>query len=224
LSTTPGSFISLREGEAHLGIAPDTHALRVLLGAPDDPPLEQWYMTVPLIDRRLKGCCWKIVGTIVPITSNRPGFPFVQYSQPQPRRLQAWLWRVFKSPPPPYPRRLPPGWMRPFGDIRWHPDRGMWVTLELGRDDGPEVAQRVWQWVHHTQLHVAGRPLLKGAYESAEAFLRAVLPAIRAVRALDGDLTQARVMAEMGWAGDTSRLREQARKFGYSWSELIRLA
>jgi hypothetical protein len=112
--------------------------------------------------------------------------------------------------------------MRPFGDLRWHPDQGVWITLELGRDDGPEVAQRIWQWIHHTQLHAAGRPLLSGTFESAEAFLRAVLPAMRAVRALDSDVTQARVMAQMGWAGDTSRLREQIRKFGYSWNDLIR--
>jgi hypothetical protein len=100
LSTTPGYFMDLRDREAHLGIVPDTHALRVLLRAPDDLPLQQWDMTVPVIDRRLDGCCWQIVGTIVPITSDPPGFPFFQYSLPQPTRLQAWLWRVFKPPPP----------------------------------------------------------------------------------------------------------------------------
>jgi hypothetical protein len=217
--------MNLREGEAHLGIAPDTHALRVLLRAPNALPLQQWYMTMPVINRRLEGCCWIIVGTIVPITSDPPGFPFFQYSLPQPTRLQAWLWRVFKPPLPPHPRRLPPGWMRPFGDIRWHPDQGVWITLELGRDDGPEVARRVWQWIHHTQLHAAGRALLSGTYESAEAFLRAVLPAIRTLRKRDpSSVTQARVMAEMAWAGDTSRLRENIRKFGFSWNDLKRRA
>jgi hypothetical protein len=213
------------EVPAHLGITPNERALRTLLEAPADLPLTQWYISLSTQEgRRLAGCCWKIVGTLVPATPPQPGYPFCQYSLPQPTRLQAWLWRVFTPPPPPHPQPLPPEWMRPFGDLRWHPQRGTWIVIELLPSDGPDVTQRVWGWVHASRLYTRGRPLNSGYYSSTDAFLGAVLPAIRHVRAQHAYPSQASVMAQMGWAGDTSRLREQLRKYGYTWSDLLQRA
>jgi hypothetical protein len=212
------------EVPAHLGITPNEIALRILLEAPDDLPLTQWHMTVPAVNRRLEGCSWQIVGTVVPVTTDRPGFPFVQYSLPQPTRLQAWLWRTYRAPPPPHPRPLPRDYKRPFGDLRWHPERGLWVTMELRPTDGPDVARRVWESVHASHLYSRGRPLDSGTHSSAEAFLGAVLPAIRAVRAQGAYPSQARVMAQMGWLGDPRRMREKLNKYGFPWDDLLRRA
>ena len=171
-----GCFLEI---PAHLGIAPSEAVLRALLDAPADLPLTQWYMTVPLKDRRFEGCCWKFVGPIVPITADRPGYPFCQRSLPQPTRLQAWLWRVFKPPPPPYPRPLPPGWMRPWADIRWHPERGVWVTLELGPDDGRDVSDQLWTWSHYSLLSARGRRRELAYAVSRQAFEQRLVTVIQ---------------------------------------------
>jgi hypothetical protein len=160
----PGYFLEI---PAHLGIVPTDAVLRALLDAPADLPLTQWYISLSdRAGRRLAGLSWKVVGTIVPVTADRPGYPYVQHTLPEPRRLQAWLWRIFKPPQPPYPRPLPPGWMRPFGDLRWHPERGLWISLELGPGGGPKdrlkATGRVLGWVHFTQKCV-GRPLVDDA-------------------------------------------------------------
>jgi hypothetical protein len=158
-------FQELRE--AHLGVAENDRALRSLLGAPDTLPLRQWYMETPVKSRRLAGCQWRLIGTILPRAlthEDQPGFPFFQYTYPQPTCMQVWLWRTFKPHPPPYPRRPSPEWFRPFGDIRWHPERGVWVAIELNADDGPAVARQVGEWVHASRLASRGRPLGTGAF------------------------------------------------------------
>jgi hypothetical protein len=216
--------------EAYLGIAEHDQALRGLLGAPETLPLTQWYMEVPVKDRRLAGCQWRLVGTVLPAglaPDDRPPYPFFQYGYPEPRRLQVWLWRVFKPRPPPHPRRPPPSWFRPFGDIRWRPGDDPWLTMELRPSDGPDVARQVWTWLHASELSSRGRLLFSGTYHSAEEFLRDVLPAIRRARAHKvsiGDrreVTQREVMDEMGWSGDTARLREQIRDWVPSWDWLL---
>jgi hypothetical protein len=158
-----GAFVELRE--AYLGIAETDQALRSLLGVPNTLPLRQWVMTVPERNRRLAGCVWRLVGT--PVTAvhaheDLPKYPFFQYGYPEATCLQVWLWRTYR--PPPYQNPLPPGWMRPWGDVRWHPERGLWITIELRSDDGPEVARQVWEWVHVSRLASRGRPLGTGAF------------------------------------------------------------
>jgi hypothetical protein len=152
---------------AHLRIAETDQALRSLLGAPETLPLTQWYMEVPVKGRRLAGCQWRLVGTLLPAglaPEDRPPYPFFQHDYPEPRCLQVWLWRVFKPRPPPHPRHPSPEWFRPFGDIRWHPERGVWIAIELNADDGPAVARQVGEWVHASGRASRGRPPGTGAF------------------------------------------------------------
>jgi hypothetical protein len=166
--------------EAHWGIAETDQALRSLLRAPETLPLVQWYMEVPVKSRRLAGCQWRLVGTILPAVltpEDRPPYPYFQYGYPEPRCLQVWLWRVFKPRPPPQPRHPSPEWFRPFGDIRWHPERGVWVATELNADDGPAVYQQVGEWVYASRLASRGRP--RSRERAHETILRTVCAIIK---------------------------------------------
>jgi hypothetical protein len=168
------------ERPAHLRIADTDQALRSLLGAPKTLPLTQWYMEVPVKSRRLAGCQWRLVGNLLPAgltPEDRAEYPWAQYSYPEPRCLQVWLWRVFKPRPPPHPRDPSPEWFRPFGDIRWHPERGVWVTIELNADDGPAVAQQVGEWVYASRLASRGRP--RSRERNHETILHTVCTIIR---------------------------------------------
>jgi len=154
-----GAFVELREAQAHLGIAESGQALRSLLGAPNPLPLRQWVMTVPVKNRRLAGCIWRLVGSPIAAVDTHEGlpeYPFFQYMHPEPTCLQVWLWRTYR--PPPHQNPLPPGWMRPWGDVRWHPERGIWVVIELNPDYGPAVARQVSGWVHASRQASSGRP------------------------------------------------------------------
>jgi hypothetical protein len=71
---------------------------------------------------------------------------------------------VFKPRSPPHRRHPPPEWFRPFGDVRWHPERGVWITIELNADDGPAVAQQIGEWVYASRLASGGRPRGTGAF------------------------------------------------------------
>ena len=168
----------LREIDAHIGIAPNHDALRELLGAPADLPLVQWRIgPLDFWHEKLSGCNWHIVGTLVPPTPihMKPGYPRFKYGIPQPTELQAWLWRVYKLPSEPHPRHPPLSWYRPFGDQRWCPDKEVWVTMELRSSDGPNVARRVWEWVHFTQLASSGHPEGPHDYLNDSVLLEAVV-------------------------------------------------
>jgi hypothetical protein len=181
-STPSGGFIDV---PAHLGIAPTDEALRALLRTPTDLPLTQWHMgfdNPPRNRQPWAGLSWQVVGTLIPPPDPSPGYPYLWFRQ-QPHALQAWLWRVYKPPPPPHPRPLPWGYKRPYGELRWHPDHGVWLTIELRRDDGPDVAQRVWRWIHVTQAYARGRPRGSGTrFENAEDFRQTVVTDLRHLR------------------------------------------
>jgi hypothetical protein len=156
-------------------------------------------MDVPEKSRRLARCQWRLIGTVLPMGlahGDLPELPFFQYGYPQSTCMQVWLWRTFKPHPPPYPRHPSPDWCRPFGDIRWHPERGVWVVLELNPDDGPAVAQQVSEWVYASRLASRGRP--KSRPHSHRAILDTVC-AIILRRVAHGDAVPNQRQAAAWW-------------------------
>jgi hypothetical protein len=150
--------INFIEVPAHVGITATLSTLRVLLDAPTDLPLTQWQLA-PLntISKRLTGCTWQVVGCVVPIIEEPPGYPFIQHSDP-PIRLQAWLWRT--SHPP---RDL-------YGDLRWHPAKGRSFVIVGPGSTGQEGVLRVWRWLKATDAHAGGRPRGPAAFKSLAEF------------------------------------------------------
>jgi hypothetical protein len=205
--TASHASFSFIETPAHNAIAPTESALRVLLEAPDDLPLVQGQLS-PLaqVSRHLAGCVWQIVGCLVPHTVDLPGYPYMQYPDDPALDLQAWLWRVFKPPPHPHPRPLPWGFTRPFGDLRWHPTRGLWMTMELRPSDEEMVARRVWRWLHASQLASAGPPLGDLCPWTREELLQKIGSAIASVRRHGEYPSNARIWATMGYWGEPKTL------------------
>jgi hypothetical protein len=206
--SAPLPFISFIETPAHNAIAPTESALRILLDAPDDLPLVQWQLS-PLVQvsRHLVGGVWQLVGHLVPHTEDHPGYPYMQYPDDPRTHLQAWLWRVFKPPPHHrHPRPMPLGWNRPWGDLRWHPTRGLWVTMELRPSDDETVARQVWRWIHATELAAAGPPLGDACPWTREQLLQEIRAAIASVRRHRDYPSDARIWEAMGRMGDHKTL------------------
>ena len=193
---------------AHEGIAPNEHTLRVLLGAPADLPLVQWRFSVS-DDRRLAGCVWEVVGTLVPWTVDRPDYLHIDHVLPQQSsRLQAWLWRVYKPPLLPDSALRPLGWNRPYGDLRWHPEHGWWRVIELRPSDGLDVAKRVWNWLHISRLYAGGRPEGSGDRPPKEELIRQVQNANRQIREGGNVPTYKTTWQQMGRYGTGSTLKK----------------
>jgi hypothetical protein len=216
-----GSFIEL---PAHLGIAPTESALRVVLDAPNDLPLVQWQIS-PLaqVSRHLIGCTWQMVGCVVPTLVRYPGYPFMQSPEDPLVHLQVWLWRVFK--PPPHrrqPRPMPLGWNRPWGDLRWHPWRGFWMSTELRPSDTETVARQVWRWLHASQLASEGPPLGDTCPWTREGLIQEILGAIAKVRRYGEYPSNPRIWGAMGREGEPKSLVRWCENRGIDLQDLKR--
>jgi hypothetical protein len=151
------SFMEFPGRQAHTGLAPNESALRALLEAPPGLSLVQWQIApASIFYPQLKGCTWQLVGALVSDTHEHPGYPYFQYAIPHHTRLQTWLWRTSKTEGR-YHRGAGFGWNLPWGDLRWHPERGLRKVLELGPSDGPDVREQVWDWIHVSQRASRGR-------------------------------------------------------------------
>jgi hypothetical protein len=225
------------EVPAHTGFAPNDAALRTLLLAPAPLPLTQWYVGIAeSVDRRLEGCSWRIVGTPVPWSPEAPDFPFVDhtdrnrpliiegppppdYGVPKKRRLQVWLWRVFRVPSPPYPHPLPLGWMRPCVDLRWHPEYGKWFEVHVNSPTEVRIAQA---WLRVTNREAGGRPHGRHLTSGARFSWPEVYAGIATVKANRDYPTRDRVWEAMGNQTDAVTLYRWHRvDQGLSWPEVL---
>jgi hypothetical protein len=206
--------VSFIEVPAHTAIAPTEAALRALLDAPHDLPSVQWQMA-PLsqVSRHLRGCVWQLVGYVVPTLgrinptcSPYPGYPYMQCPDDPALHLQVWLWRTFKPPPHhKHPRPAPLGWNRPWGDLRWHPERGLWMAMELRPVDEETVARHVWRWLHASQLASEGAPVGDLCPWTREELIQKIRGAVASVRRRENP-TNRRIWSAMGYEGDPRTL------------------
>jgi hypothetical protein len=205
---------SLMEVPAHTAIAPSESALRAMLDAPSDLPLTQWQITpLRLVSRHLEGCVWQLVGCIVPTlgcidptVSRYPGYPYMQSPDDLSLHLQVWLWRTSKPPPHDWRQgSVPLGWNRPWGDLRWHPTRGMWMAIELLPSDEETVVRQVWRWVHATELASEGPSVGDTCPWTRNELIQKIRDAVASVRRLRNP-TNPRIWSAMGYAGDPKTL------------------
>jgi hypothetical protein len=159
--------------------------VRVLLEAPTDLPLVQWQIApLDIVDRRLAGCVWQLVGCLVPLTDERPDYPFLQYQSP-PTRLQVWLWRVFRPP------------QKFCGELRWHPEKGRSAAIiGLSPGDGRAEVLRAWQWLNTSEPFSGGRPLGSGILSDDATAVQVIFEVALHLAAIDRKhLTRKRVAA-----------------------------
>ncbi len=199
---------------SHLNLYP----LIAELGMPTDRPIGLLSLEhLALLDRRLAGYGWIMVGRVVPYPRADPPWPAL-IAQPVPgrpgRALQIWCSRIWY------------GRSRLYGDMRWHPARGL--TLSIGGLEHPHGDRDEARASRGLRLIVQrlrpGRPPGSIFFEHPEECRAALLTVMRRLRQQGRAVTQRAVAECFDYQIRDRTVRRWLQEFGLSWEALLREA
>jgi hypothetical protein len=194
------------------------HPLIAELGMPSDTPIGLLSLeNVALLDRRLAGYCWILVGRVVPYPREDPPWPAL-IAEPAPgrsgRALQVWCSRIWYGSSPLY------------GDMRWHPAQGL--TLCIGGLEHPHgdrdyaIARRGLRLISRRLR--PGRPPASVYFDTADECRAALLSVMRRLRQQRRVVTQQAVAECFEYQISDRTVRRWLQDFGLSWEALVREA
>ena len=194
------------------------HSLIAELGMATDTPIGLLSLEhLALLDRRLAGYRWLLVGRVVPYPREDPPWPAL-LAEPAPgrpgRALQVWCSKIWYGRSP------------LCGDMRWHPARGLtlWIEgLEQPHGDRDEArASRGLRLI--SQRLRPGRPPGSVYFETAEECRAALLTVMRRLRQQGRVVTQHAVAECFDYQISDRTVRRWLQEFGLSWEALVREA
>jgi hypothetical protein len=194
------------------------HPLITELGMPVDTPIGLLSLeNIHLLDRRLAGYRWLLVGRVVPYPREDPPWPAL-LAEPAPGQpgiaLQVWCSRIRHGSSPLY------------GEMRWQPARG--VTLWIGGLEHPHgereytLARRGLRLI--SQRLRPGRPPASVCFDNPEECRAALLTVMRRLRQQGRVVTQQAVAACFDYQISDRTVRRWLQDFGLSWEALAREA
>jgi hypothetical protein len=194
------------------------HLLIAELGMPADTPIGLLSLeNLALLDRRLAGYRWLLVGRIVPYPREDPPWPAL-LAEPEPGRpgiaLQVWCSRIWYGSSPLH------------GDMRWHPARGLtlWIGgLEHPHGDRDEARARRGLRLISQRLRL-GRPPALVYFDNPEECRAALLTVMRRLRQQGRVVTQQAVAECFEYQISDRTVWRWLQAFGLSWEALVREA
>jgi hypothetical protein len=169
-----------------------------------------------VLDHRLAGCIWKILGREVALTEEIPDYPFLRLSQGNTplRQVQIWMWQICTLDTP------------AFVEYRWHPERGEHVHFVSMNSLNPSERQHQFKRLNHLfeitkYRYRLGRPLNSGEFQSAQELLSLLVPAVRSCWRQNIRPTQDRVLRMLPRTMSDRRLRQLCREMGIKWDDFI---